>query len=594
MTSRANQPAGSSRLARDDYAALYGPTTGDRIRLADTGLAVRVEADDAGYGDEILGGCGKTLREGLLATSRPGASELDLLVSNVVVLDPLLGVRKTNIGVKDGRIVAVGRAGNPDLVGDVDLTVGSHTALVPGEGLIATPGAIDSHVHLSSPAILDIALSAGVTTVVGMGLGGVWDIGVNPEYNLHRMIEAWRDVPLNVAFLARGSATHPGLLEEALAAGASGFKVHEDFGAQPEVIDTCLRVAEDADVAVALHTDSLNESGMLADTVAATAGRTVHAYHVEGGGGHPNLLEILAEPHVLASSTTPTLPYTVNTTAELFPMTMTVHRQNPRSPGDVEVAASRIRARGIAAENELHATGAIGIINSDSMGMGRIGETLRRSWQLAAHVRAHGSPGISAEASQPGGSARGGGAPSGDSPAGGDADNDLALRFVAKTTINPAIAHGLADHVGAIAPGRLADLVLWRPGWFGAKPELVLKSGLVAWGVSGAGAGSTRLGQPRVYRPYFGGMGAAPATLSTVFVARQALDDAEAKSRLPDGHSYAPVRGARGLGRGDMHRNQRVPGVVVPADGSPVRVDGAEVALPPAEQLPLTQLHHFA
>lgn len=602
MTSGANRPAGAARLARDDYAALYGPTTGDRIRLADTGLAVRVEGDDSGYGDEILGGCGKTLREGLLATSRPGASELDMLVSNVVVLDPLLGVRKTNVGIKDGRIVAVGRAGNPDLVDDLDLAVGSHTALVPGEGLVATPGAVDSHVHLSSPAILDVALSAGVTTVVGMGLGGVWDIGVNPEANLHRMIEAWRDVPLNVAFLARGSATHPGLLEDALGAGASGFKVHEDFGAQPEVIDTCLTVAERADVAVALHSDSLNESGLLADTVAATAGRTVHAYHVEGGGGHPNLLEILAEPHILPSSTTPTLPYTVNTTAELFPMTMTVHRQNPRSAGDVPISASRIRAHGIAAENELHGSGAISIINSDSMGMGRIGETLRRGWQLAAHLRAHGAPGASGEAEPPGGASpggaggagTGGSAGSGNAAPAGAADNDLVLRFVAKTTINPAIAHGLADHVGAIAPGRLADLVLWQPGWFGAKPELVLKSGFVAWGVSGSGAGSTRLGQPRVYRPYFGGMGTAPASLSTVFVARAALEDAGRRNRLPDGRNYAPVGGTRGLERGHMHRNRRIPDVVVPADGSPVRVDGTEVSLPPAEQLPLTQLHHFA
>lgn len=568
MTSKS--PSGArAEMARDDYAALYGPTTGDRIRLADTGLTVRVEADDCGYGDEILGGCGKTLREGLLATSRPGASELDVLISNVVLLDPLLGVRKTNIGVKDGRVVAAGRAGNPDLREDLDLAVGSHTALIPGEGLIATPGAIDSHVHLSSPAILDVALSAGVTTVVGMGLGGVWDIGVNPPYNLHRMIEAWREVPLNVAFLARGSATNPGLLEDAVRAGAAGFKVHEDFGAQPAVIDTCLGVAEQADVAVALHTDSLNESGMLADTVAATAGRTVHAYHVEGGGGHPNLLEILSEAHILASSTTPTLPYTVNTAAELFPMTMTVHRQNPRSPGDAEVAASRIRPRAIAAENALHGSGAISIVNSDSMGMGRIGETLRRSWQLAAHLQRQSAHGESAH-------------------------NELVLRFLAKTTINAAIAHGLAGDVGSVAPGRMADIVLWQPGWFGAKPELVVKSGFVAWGVSGSGAGSTRLGQPRVYHPYFGGMGSAPAALSTVFVAGAALEDAAARSRLPGGMRYAPVRDARRLERGDMHRNGRVPDVVVPADGSPVRVDGADVTLPPAESLPLTQLHHFA
>ena len=556
------------------YAAMYGPTTGDRVRLADTGLVVEIEADDTAYGDEILGGCGKTWRDGMLASSRPGrTSKLDMLISNVVVVDPLLGVRKTSIGVKEGRIVGVGRAGNPDVVDDIDLVVDTHTALVPGEGLIATPGIVDSHVHLASPAVIDVALSSGITTLVGMGLGGVWDVGVNPDHNLHLMIEAFRDVPLNMAFLARGSASDRGLLERAMYAGASGFKVHEDYGATPVNVDTCLAVAEDFDVATALHTDSLNESGLLADTVAATAGRTVHAYHVEGGGGHPNLLEILSEPHVLGSSTTPTLPLTMNTVAELFPMTMTVHRQNPVAPTDAEITRSRIRGHAIAAENVLHDRGAVSIVNSDSMGMGRIGEMVRRTWQLASHVKA---------ASDAGGT----GAPG--------HDNERVLRYLAKLTINPALAHGFAREIGSIAPGKLADLALWHPSWFGATPELVLKSGFVAWGVSGDGAGSTRIGQPRTFRSYFGGMGAAASRLAHVFVAGAALDDTGSRRRLPTGRVYTPVRSARGLTRADMVRNTTVPRVTVPFDGRAVLVDGDPVTLPPASWLPLTRLHHLA
>ncbi|WP_433171535.1 urease subunit alpha [Actinoallomurus sp. CA-150999] len=558
-----------SSMNRGTYAALYGPTTGDRVRLADTGLTVEIERDDTEPGDELLGGCGKTVREGLLATSRAGDSRLDLLVSNVLLLDPLAGVVKTNIGVKDGRVVAVGRAGSPDAVDDLDLIVGPHTAIIPGEGLIATPGAVDSHVHLSSTALLEGALSAGVTTIVGMGIGGVWDVGVNPARHLRLMVEAWRDVPLNVAFLARGSSTDPASLKAALLAGAGGFKVHEDFGAQPAVVDTCLDVADAGDVPVALHTDSLNESGLLADTLSATRGRTVHAYHVEGGGGHPDLLEILGHAHVLPSSTTPTIPYTVNTVEELFPMTMTVHRQQALSPGDVDTTRSRIRAHAIAAENALHDLGAVSIINSDSMGMGRIGETLRRTWQLAARAKV--------EAGSSGGH-----------------DNERVLRFLAKVTINPAIAHGMAHEIGSIAPGKLADLVLWHPAWFGAKPDMVIKSGFVAWGVSGAGTGSTRLAQPRRYRAFFGGTGAAPRTLSTVFVANEALSDSKARRSLVPGATYAAVSGARHLTRADMVRNHTVPHVQVPRDGTAVLVDGRPTGYSPSAALPLTRLHHFA
>jgi urease subunit alpha len=588
-----------AELARREYAGRYGPTTGDLVRLADTGLQVEIESDDTSYGDEILGGCGKTMRDGMLVTSRPAAdSRLDMLISNVVVIDPVLGVLKTNIGIKDGRIAGVGRAGNPDVVDDVELVMDSHTALVPGEGLIATPGTIDSHVHLSSPALLDVALSAGITTMIGMGLGGVWDVGVNPERNFDTMMSAWRDVPLNIGFLARGSASHPALLERALEAGAAGFKVHEDFGAYPAIIDTCLSVAEQADVPVALHTDTLNEAGMLTDTLDAIGARTVHAYHIEGsGGGHPRLLELVSEPHVIGSSTTPTVAFGQNTLNELAPMAMTVHRQSAAVASDLAVTRRRVRRATIEAENFLHDIGAIPIINSDSMGMGRIGELVRRTWQLASRRLADAETGTlppsapSPSAGSPPGSSPAG-SPPGTPPPPASADNDRVLRFLAKLTINPALTHGLADHVGSLQPGKLADVVLWHPAFFGAKPELVLKSGFVAWGVSGDGAGSTRLGQPRRYRSYFGGLGDAPACLAVVFTAARALD-----SSLPTrfgGRRLVPVRGARSVGRADMLHNASVPRVHVPADGTAVLVNDAAVHVQPAAWVPLGQLYHLA
>ena len=561
-----------SAIDRGEYARRYGPTAGDRVRLADTDLWVTVEADDGYPGDELIGGCGKTARDGVLVTARAGRrdSALDLIITNVLVLDPVLGIRKTSIGVAGGRIAGTGRAGNPDTQAGVDLVVDSHTAMVPGEGLIATAGIIDSHVHLSSPAIAPAALSAGITTIVGMGTGGVWDVGANPAYNLRALIAGWAGTPVNAAFLARGSSRSAALLEAAVEAGAGGFKVHEDWGATPEQVDTCLTVAEAAGLPVALHTDTLNESGYLADTLAATAGRTVHAYHVEGGGGHPDLLEIVNYPHVLGSSTTPTLPLTIATAAELVPMTMTVHKLHARLGSDAGIAASRVRRHGIAAENLLHDLGAIPIINSDSMGMGRIGEVARRTWQLAhvqATLRGEAGPGV--------------------------VNNTRVLRYLAKITLNPAIAHGLAGHVGSLTAGRLADIVLWDPAWFGAVPELVLKSGFVAWGASGSGSGSTRITQPRVMAPFFGGLGDAPRELSALFVAAAVLDDAALRTALPAGVRYLPVAHARGLTRADMVRNTRVPHVSVPPGDAPVTVDGALVPVHEADALPLTRLYQL-
>ena len=564
-----------SSLTRGEYAARYGPTTGDRVRLADTDLWVEVEDDDVFPGDELIGGCGKTARDGVLVTARADGgvrrdSALDMIITNVLVLDPVLGVRKTSIGVAEGRIAGTGRAGNPDVQAGVDLVVDSHTAIVPGEGLIATAGIVDSHVHLSSPAIAEAALSAGITTIVGMGMGGVWDVGANPAYNMRALIAGWAGVPVNAAFLARGSSRSARLLEEAVAYGAGGFKVHEDWGATPAQIDTCLGVAQASGLPVALHTDTLNESGYLSDTIAATAGRTVHAYHVEGGGGHPDVLSVLNYPHVLGSSTTPTLPLTVATVAELVPMTMTVHKLHARLSSDLGIAHSRIRRYGIAAENLLHDLGAISIVNSDSMGMGRIAEVARRTFQLA-HVRAW---------------VRGETGP-------GFVNNDRVLRYLAKLTLNPAIAHGMASHVGSLAAGRLADIVLWEPARFGTVPELVLKSGFVAWGASGSGSGSTRITQPRVMRAFFGGLGEAPRELSAVFCAASVLSSAEQRATLPSGVRYLPIEGARGLTRADMVLNGHVPVVSVPAEDAPVRVNGALVPVHEATSLPLTRLHYL-
>lgn len=550
------------------YGALYGPTVGDRIRLGDTDLIVEIERDETSYGDELLTGCGKTMQAGMLMQSRERAdTALDLLISNILILDPILGIFKGNIGVKDGRVVGIGRAGNPDVMDNVDLIVGSHTSLIAGEGLIATPGGVDSHVHLSAPAVLPVILGSGITTIVGMGAGGVWDVGVNPDYHIRRMIEAWQEVPINAAFLARG-AYERRALERALVSGASGFKIHEDFGGSPALIDRCLTVAENADVAVAMHTDSLNESGLLVDTISAIDGRTVHAYHVEGsGGGHvPNSIELLSEANVLASSTTPTVPFGINAVEELVPMTMIVHRQNPALASDVSQTRSRVRARTMEAESWLHERGAISIINSDSLGMGRGGEVIRRTWQLA-HVMAN-------QVDE--------GAP----------HNDRVQQYLAKYTINPAITHGLSSHVGSLEPGKLADIVLWHPAFFGTKPEVVVKGGFVTWSASGDGSASIRNAQPRLSGPMFGSMGGAPQSLATVFVSGVAGEAGFARS-FP-GRRVEVVSNTRTLTRADLILNTAVPEVLVPADDGPVLIDGRPATLAPVAEVPLGQRYHIA
>jgi urease subunit alpha len=557
-------------MDHDRYNALYGATTGDRIRLADTNLFIRVERDDSEAGSELLTGFGRPVRDGMLIGRQPGPSKLDLLVTNVVVLDPVLGVVKTNIGIKNGRIVGIGRAGNPDVSDNVDLVLSASTGMINGDGLIATPGGVDSHVHLSSTSLIGAALTSGLTTLVGQGSGGVWDLGVNPAANLRHVYEAFESIPLNLALLGRGSSSREHL-EEEIESGNAGLKIHEDVGAFPAVIDACLSMADLTGVQVAIHTDGLNEAGALSETISAIAGRSIHAYHVEGsGGGHaPNLLEIVHEANIIGSSTNPTIPFSVNSVAEQRDMIITVHRLSPLFETDLAAANDRIRASTIAAEDVLHDLGAISIMSSDSQGMGRIGEVISRTWQLAHRMK----------------EVRGGGF---DVETGHGDDNPRVLQYLAKYTINPALAHGLSHQVGSLEPGKLADIVLWHPAFFGAKPQLVIKGGFVAWAAVGDGVGSTRSSQPLIYRPMFGGLGRAPSALSLNFVSRQALEAGFSRKYQLSRIAVA-VQDTRETFKAAMRYNTANPSVRVDPRSYEVKIDGQLVDIPPAETLPLTQ-----
>jgi len=548
-------------IDRGTYAAVYGPALGDRVRLGDTDLWVEVTEDRTAYGDEAVAGFGRSIRDGLAARAAAEGS-CDLVVTNCLLLDPVLGIVKASIGIRDGRIAAVGRAGNPDLQDGIDVAVGTGTAIVSAEGLIATPGAVDSHVHLLSPGICDAALAAGVTTLVAQDFGPVWNLGANPPYALERMLAALDAWPLNVALLCRASASRPETVEEALLAGAAGLKIHEDVGATRTAIDQALRLADAYDVQLAIHTDGLNESLSVEDTLAAFAGRTVHAYHIEGcGGGHaPDVLRLCGEPNVICSSTNPTIPFGVNAVAEHEEMIMVVHNLNDLLPGNREAARARVRATTMGAEDVLHDLGLIAITSSDSQGMGRVGETVRRTFQLAHKLK-------------------------GERGADGPNDNERVLRYLAKLTINPALAHGLAHEVGSLEPGKLADVVLWQPAFFGVKPELVLKSGFPAFGAVGEPNASTFLAEPVVLGPQFGFYGPAAAELSVTFVAAAALD-------RPGGRSTrrrSAVRGCRSVSQRTMVRNNRLGAVRVAPDGSAVTLDGEPIASKPATEVPLSR-----
>ena len=561
-------------MERAEYNRRFGPTTGDRVRLGDTNLFARVEHDHALYGSEPLFGFGRPLRDGMLFGRAHGPSQLDLAVINAVVLDPVLGILKTNIGIKDGRIVGIGRAGNPDVTDNIDLVLSSATGIINANGGIVTPGGVDSHVHLSSTSLLGAALYSGMTTLVGQGSGGISDLGVNPLNNLRHLFEAFEAIPLNLAVLARGSSDREQLATH-FESGASGLKIHEDVGAFPAVIDACLSVADQAGGQVAMHTDGLNEAGALSETIAAIAGRSIHAFHVEGsGGGHaPNLIEICSVPNVIGSSTNPTLPWSVNSLVEQFDMIASVHGLDLRLPEDVAAARDRVRASTIAAESLLHDIGAIAIVSSDSQGMGRIGQVISRTWQLAHRMKEVHGDGF-------------------DAATGVGDDNERILRYLAKYTLNPAIAHGLDHEVGSLEPGKLADLVLWNPGFFGAKPQAIVKGGFVVAAPVGDGNGSTRYSQPLVYRPMFGGLGQAPARLAVNFVSRQAADGIPGAGHLQ--RRSVAIRDTRATFKEQMLRNQLSPDVRVDPKTLAVYVDGKLVQLPPAESLPLTMRYFLA
>ncbi|WP_329576505.1 urease subunit alpha [Kitasatospora sp. NBC_01250] len=566
----------SSTIEPHEYAAVHGPRAGDRVRLGDSGLVVRVESDSQLPGEEFLVGFGKTARDGLHLKAATVRETCDVVISNVLVIDPVQGIRKTSIGIREGRIAAIGRAGNPDTLDGVEVVVGTGTTIVSGEGLIATAGAIDTHVHLMSPRIMEASLASGVTTIIGQEIGPARGVGVNSPWALRHAFNAFDAWPVNIGFLGRGSSSEQGPLVEALAeGGACGFKVHEDMGAHTRALDTALRVAEQHDVQVALHTDGLNECLSVEDTVAVLEGRTIHAFHIEGcGGGHvPNVLKMAGVSNIIGSSTNPTLPFGRDAVAEHYGMIVSVHALKTDLPGDAAMARDRIRAGTMGAEDVLHDLGVIGITSSDAQGMGRAGETVRRTFAVAAKMKADLGP------------------MEGDGPAD---DNARVLRYIAKLTINPAIAHGLSHEVGSIEVGKLADVVLWRPAFFGAKPQMVLKAGFPAYGVTGDPNAATEACEPLVLGPLFGAHGATAADLSVAFVSRAAAEsgsfgrpyDAMATRRR-----RVAVRGCRGIGPADMVRNGRLGEVLVdPRDGL-VTLDGAPVRSEPAQEVPLSRLY---
>jgi urease subunit alpha len=578
-------------MRQSDYSARYGPTTGDRVRLGDTDLWLRVEDDHVGYGDEPVWGYARNIRSRMTQQDRASAaSELDVLIAGVLLVDPLLGVIKTSIGIKDGRIAGIGRAGNPDVTSGVDLTIGPNTLPVMGYGLIATAGGVDSHVHLITPRLVPVALAAGVTTLITAGFE-------EPPAAMEATLRAFEYLPVNLGLQASARSPVRAATERVIEAGAAGLKIHEDWGAYPEIIDAVLRVADDHDIAVALHTDGLNESCELADTVAAIGGRAVHAYHVEGaGGGHvPDLIALTGQSSVICSSTTPTIPYGAETAAEHPEMILAVHGGSGADPQDLALAAERVRPATLAAEGPLHDLGAISIINSDSQGMGRIGETIRRTWQLAHAMKTWragqggagwpAAPAVRRNAARPPASLAGDGL--------GPDDNERVLAYLSKYTIDPAITHGISGEVGTLAPGRLADIVLWRPGYFGVRPELVFKGGHFAWGAHGEGNATVEDAEPRRYGPHWGATGRAPARLSVTFVSRAAADSGLAV-RLGGERRLVPVSGVRSVRREHLVAGRSCPAVAVdPADGT-VRLDGRVLAAEPVSEVPLSRRYLLA
>ncbi|KOP25087.1 urease subunit alpha [Hapalosiphon sp. MRB220] len=562
----------SYRMDRRAYAETYGPTVGDRIRLADTELFIEVEQDFTTYGDEVKFGGGKVIRDGMGQSPISNADgAVDMVITNAVILD-WWGIVKADIGIKDGKIFKMGKAGNPYIQDDIDIIIGPGTEAVAGEGMILTAGGIDSHIHFICPQQIEVAIASGITTMIGGGTGPA--TGTNATtctpgpWNIYRMLQAADAFPVNLGFLGKGNTSQPQGLAEQILAGAMGLKLHEDWGTTPATIDTCLNIADEYDVQVAIHTDTLNEAGFVEDTIAAFKNRVIHTYHTEGaGGGHaPDIIKVCGEANVLPSSTNPTRPYTVNTLDEHLDMLMVCHHLDPGIAEDVAFAESRIRRETIAAEDILHDLGAFSMIASDSQAMGRVGEVIIRTWQTAHKMKVQrGSLGRDSLA-----------------------DNLRARRYVAKYTINPAITHGISQYVGSVEEGKLADLCLWRPGFFGVKPEIVIKGGAIAWSQMGDANASIPTPQPVHMRPMFGSFAGARHATSFTFVSQTALEN-EIPSQLKLQKQAVAVSGTRQLTKQDMKLNDALPHIQVDPETYEVRADGELLTCEPATVLPMAQ-----
>jgi urease subunit alpha len=569
-------------ISRQENNMLFGPTVGDKIRLGNTDLYVEIEKDLRTYGDEVVYGGGKTLRDGMglanSVTSREGS--LDTVITNVTIIDPILGVVKADVGIKDGKIAGIGKAGNPNVMKGVTptLVTGASTDAISGEHLILTAAGIDGHVHVIAPQQAYHALSNGITTLIGGGIGPTDGTNgttiTSGPWNLARMLQSAEGLPVNIGYLGKGNCSVRASLEEQIEAGACGFKIHEDWGSTPAAIRKCMKVADDMDVQVCIHTDTLNEGGYVEDTIAALDGRTIHTYHTEGaGGGHaPDLLKMAGMANVLPSSTNPTLPFGINSQAELFDMIMVCHNLNPNIPSDVAFAESRVRPETQSAENIFHDLGIISMVSSDSQAMGRVGESFMRTFQMASYMKS--SRGKLEE----------------DSP---DNDNFRVLRYLAKITINPAITYGISDVLGSVEVGKMADLVLWEPAFFAAKPKMVIKGGLINWANVGDPNASLPTPEPRCMRPMFGSYGTAMQRTSLTFVSGAAYCSG-IKQRLGLMREVYPVCRTRQLSKADMVRNCATPCIDVNPENFQVEIDGATAYVTPAQQFPLAQLYWFS
>jgi urease subunit alpha len=564
----------SFKMSRKQYADMFGPTVGDAIRLADTDLFIEIEKDYTVYGDEVKFGGGKVIRDGMgqhpLATRAGGA--LDLVITNAIIID-YTGIYKADIGIRDGRIAGLGKSGNPLLMNGVDMVIGASTEVIAGEGMIVTAGGIDAHIHFISPQQIETALSTGITTMIGGGTGPATGTNATTctpgEWNIHRMLEAAEEFPMNLGFLGKGNSSSEAPLIEQVNAGVIGLKLHEDWGTTASAIDHCLRVADQYDVQVAIHTDTLNEGGFVEDTLAAINGRVIHTYHTEGaGGGHaPDIIKVASYPYILPSSTNPTRPYTKNTLDEHLDMLMVCHHLDPDVPEDIAFADSRIRKETIAAEDILHDMGVFSMISSDSQAMGRVGEVITRTWQTADKMRKQ--RGKLPEDT-------------------GIGDNFRVKRYIAKYTINPAITHGISDEVGSIEVGKLADLVIWDPAFFGVKPEIVIKGGMIAHSLMGDPNASIPTPQPVLYRPMFASFGKAKYSTCITFLSKAAIDIG-VHEKLGLKKQIKPAHGTRQLSKKDMKLNAEMPKIEVDPQTYEVIVDGELVTCEPAEVLPMAQ-----